>query len=93
MTPFSCASFPLTQADALTTAELDEYRQQVRDKLAQASSRAGRPIIHAFTPEELQAAGDPPCHLGWMECCLSHLYFSSFSEACAILVILASGLA
>jgi len=46
------------QADALTTAELDEYRQQVRDKLQQAASRAGRPIIHAFTPEELKAAGD-----------------------------------
>jgi len=47
----------IAKADALTTAELDEYRQQVRDKLQQAASRAGRPIIHAFTPEELKAAG------------------------------------
>ena len=45
------------QADALTTSELDAYRQHVREELQQASLRVSRPVMHTFSAADLKAAG------------------------------------
>lgn len=46
------------QADALTTAELEAYREEVREKLQQAGEHSGRPVMHTFSDAQLEAAGD-----------------------------------
>ena len=53
-----CKLTAYLQADALTTAELDRYRQTITEKLQEVSAQIGRPVLHHFSPEDLQRAGE-----------------------------------
>lgn len=46
------------QADSLTTKELDEYRKLVRGKLEEAGARVGKPVMHSFSSQDLEQAGE-----------------------------------
>ena len=52
-----CSHSASMQADALTTSELDAYRQHIREELEKASLQVGRPVMHTFSAADLKAAG------------------------------------
>ncbi len=41
--------FMQMQADAMTTSELDAFRQHVRQRLAEAEEESGHPIMYTFS--------------------------------------------
>ena len=61
------------QADALTTAELSHFRQLVKDRLEEAASKVGRPIMHQFSAEDIERAGRRPVLLIPQFCLPRHL--------------------